>query len=203
MVHFKVDTYRRASLHGTITSKSTGRIQLGKWSDHKGIKCKLKVMILAATKAGNSPVINYGSEGVWGRYNTISNRRAPDIQGVPQHLRFCNFSASSTGLHCHQDGRLALYIRRNTNANVVKFWPFFKPVYKFPLNVTAGSETIPIANEDEYLDFLQNDPRSGWLWMDHPDIQVVCKMYQINVHILTTNVMGMTEPRDRWTHLMI
>ena len=52
--HFKVDTYRRWSLHGKITSKSTGRIQLGKWSDHKGIECKLKVAILAATKAGNS-----------------------------------------------------------------------------------------------------------------------------------------------------
>ena len=35
VVHFKVDTYRRWSLHGTITSKSTGRIQIGKWSYHK------------------------------------------------------------------------------------------------------------------------------------------------------------------------
>ena len=77
--HFKVDTYRRWSLHGTITSKSTGRIQIGKWSDHKGIECKLKVTILAATKAGNSPVINYGAEGGWVRYHTISNRRAPDV----------------------------------------------------------------------------------------------------------------------------
>ena len=57
VVHFKVDTYRRWSLHGTITSKSTGRIQIGKGSDHKGSECKLKVTILAATKAGNSPVI--------------------------------------------------------------------------------------------------------------------------------------------------
>ena len=77
--HFKVDTYRRWSLHGTITSKSTGRIQNGKWSDHRGIKCKLKVTILAATKAGNSPVINYGAEEGWDRYYTFSNRRAPDI----------------------------------------------------------------------------------------------------------------------------
>ena len=77
--HFKVDTYRIWSLHGTIKSKSTGRIQIGKWSDHKGIKYKLKVTILAATKAGNSPVINYAADGVWDRYHTISNRRANDI----------------------------------------------------------------------------------------------------------------------------
>ena len=79
VVHFKVDTYRRWSLHGTITSKSTGRIQIGKWSDHKGIECKLKVTILANTKAGNSPVINYGIEGGWDRYLKISDERAPDI----------------------------------------------------------------------------------------------------------------------------
>ena len=79
VTHFKVDTHRRWSLHGTITSKSTGRTKIGKWSDHKGIECKLKVTILAATKAGNSPVINYGAEGGWVRYHTISNRRAPDV----------------------------------------------------------------------------------------------------------------------------
>ena len=77
--HFKVDTYRRWSLHGTITDRSTGRLQIGKWSDHKGIECKLKVTILAATKAGNSPVINYAAGGGWDRYQSISNRRAPDI----------------------------------------------------------------------------------------------------------------------------
>ena len=53
---------RRWSLHGTIKSKSTGRIQIGKWSDHKGIKCELKVTILAAKNAGNSPVINYAAD---------------------------------------------------------------------------------------------------------------------------------------------
>ena len=41
VVHFKVDTYRRWSLHGTITSKSTGRIQMGKWSDHKSHQQRL------------------------------------------------------------------------------------------------------------------------------------------------------------------
>ena len=77
--HFKVDKYRRWSLHGTVTDKTTGRISIGKWSDHKGIECKLKVTVLAATKAGNSPVINYGSDGGWDRYHKISNRRAPDV----------------------------------------------------------------------------------------------------------------------------
>ena len=79
MEHFKVYTYRHWALHSTITSKPTGRIQIGKWYNHKGIECKLKVTILAATKAGNSPVINYNAEGGWDRYHTISNRRAPDI----------------------------------------------------------------------------------------------------------------------------
>ena len=50
-----------------------------KWSAQKGIKCKLKVTILAATKAGNSPVINYVADGLRDRYHTISDRRAPDI----------------------------------------------------------------------------------------------------------------------------
>ena len=76
---FKVNAYRRWSLHFKITDRSTGRIQIGKSSDHKGIECKLKVTILAATKAGNSPVINYAADGGWDRYQTISDRRALDI----------------------------------------------------------------------------------------------------------------------------
>ena len=80
VIHFKVDTHRRWSLHGTIKSKSTGRIQMGKWSDHKGIECKIRVTILAHTKEGNSPVINYGVDGGWDRYLKISDERAPDIE---------------------------------------------------------------------------------------------------------------------------
>ena len=77
--HFKVDKYCRWFLHGTMTDKTTGRISIGKWSDNKGIECKLQVTVLAATKAGNSPVINYASKGGWDRYHTISNRQAPDF----------------------------------------------------------------------------------------------------------------------------
>ena len=80
VIHFKVDTHRRWSLHGTIKSKSTGRIQMGKWSDHKGIECKIRVTILAHTNEGNSPVINYGVDGGWDRYHKISDERAPDIE---------------------------------------------------------------------------------------------------------------------------
>ena len=37
--------------------------------------------------------------------------------------------------------------------------------------------------------------------MDHGDLQAVSNYYQISIHILTTNVAGMKEPRARWTHL--
>ena len=60
---------------------------------------------------------------------------------------------------------------------------------------------VPFEDETQFLEFLKHDPRYGKLWMDHPDLQVICNMYQIKVHILTTNVRGMEEPRARWTHL--
>ena len=65
--HFKVDKHRQWSLPGTVTYKTTGRISIGTWSDHKGIKCKLKVTVLAAKTACNSPVINYAAQGGWDR----------------------------------------------------------------------------------------------------------------------------------------
>ena len=37
--------------------------------------------------------------------------------------------------------------------------------------------------------------------MDHGDLQAVSNSYQISIHILTTNVAGMEEPKARWTHL--
>ena len=36
--HFKVDKRRQCSLHGTVKNKTTGRISIGSWSDHKGIE---------------------------------------------------------------------------------------------------------------------------------------------------------------------
>ena len=37
--------------------------------------------------------------------------------------------------------------------------------------------------------------------MDHHDLQAVCNMYQVPVHVLTVGVMGLAEPGARWTHL--
>ena len=37
--------------------------------------------------------------------------------------------------------------------------------------------------------------------MENHDLQAVCNIYQVPVHILTTGVVGMAEPRARWTHL--
>ena len=81
-----MDKYQESSLHGTVTDKTTGRISIGKWLDHKGIECKLKVTVLAATKAGNSPVISYASDGAWDRYHKITNRWAPDqVNLIEEH----------------------------------------------------------------------------------------------------------------------
>ena len=79
VVHFKVDKRRQWSLHGTVKNKTTGRISIGKWSDHKGIECKLCVTVLAAKTSGNIPVINYSAQGGWEKYIDISNKRAPDV----------------------------------------------------------------------------------------------------------------------------
>ena len=78
--HFKVDTERRWSLHGTARTKSGGYGAIGKYSDHLGIECKVRVTILAHTNESNSPVINYGIEGGWARYHKISDERAPDVE---------------------------------------------------------------------------------------------------------------------------
>ena len=62
-----------------MTDKTTGRISIGNWSDHKGIECKLKVTVLAGKTAGNSPVKNYAAQGGWYRYHEITNKRAQDV----------------------------------------------------------------------------------------------------------------------------
>ena len=60
---------------------------------------------------------------------------------------------------------------------------------------------IPSPNKEEYLKFLKNDPRSGKLWADHQDLQIVANAYQIKVHVLTVKVDSLDGPRARWTHL--
>ena len=37
--------------------------------------------------------------------------------------------------------------------------------------------------------------------MEYHDLQAVANIYQVPVHILTTGVEGMVEPRARWTHI--
>ena len=71
---------------------------------------------------------------------------------------------------------------RNVNGFTTKFWPFFK-------------------DEKSFLEFIKSNNNSGYMWMDHQGWQVVANMYQINIHILTTSVMNMKEPRARWTHI--
>ena len=112
-----------------------------------------------------------------------------------------NCGGNSTALHCHQDESLGGYVRRNVNNHIVEFWPFFRPSFLFPHNQKAGTEDVPFNDEKEYLEFLRNDRRSALLWMDHPDLQAVANMYQISVHILTTNIRGKNETEARWTHL--
>ena len=77
--HFKVNKRRQCSLHGTVKDKTTGRMSIGKWSDHKDIECKLSVTVLAAKTAANVPVINHLVPGRWAKYNEVSNKRAHDV----------------------------------------------------------------------------------------------------------------------------
>ena len=109
--------------------------------------------------------------------------------------------SNCTALHCHHDEKLGPYVRRNINNYIVDLWPYFQTSILFPHKQYAGSEEIPFQTESEYLKFLKDDKRSGWLWMDHGDLQAVSNSYQINIHILTSNVAGMEEPKARWTHL--
>ena len=64
-----------------------------------------------------------------------------------------------------------------------------------------GGQEKTFQNETEYLQFLQKDSQSSLLWMDHKDVQAVSNHYKIKIHILTTNIEGVEEPKARWTHL--
>ena len=109
--------------------------------------------------------------------------------------------ASCAALNFHADQNLGIYVRRNINQHIADFFPFYENVINFPLTQTAGNEKLPFKNKEEYLDFLQNDPRSARLWMEHYDLQALSNVYQVPIHILTTGLQGMEEPKARWTHL--
>ena len=110
--------------------------------------------------------------------------------------------SNCASLHCHRDQSLGQYVRSNTNEYIVSFWPFFKDFYSFPMSQKVGSKNRTFKTEEEYLKFLKTDKKAALLWMDHPDLQAVCNQYQINIHILTTDVVGIKEPRARWTHMV-
>ena len=80
-------------------------------------------------------------------------------------------------------------------------WPFLKPYFQFPINLKVGLGSEPFEDEKSFLKFLKTNDKSGFMWMDYQGLQVVSNMYQIGIHILTTGVSGMEEPRARWTHL--
>ena len=109
--------------------------------------------------------------------------------------------SNCVALACHYDERLGQYVRRNINDFKVNHWSYFKDSMVFPHRQMVGHEEVMFENENEYLDFLKNNPKSGRLWMDHADFQAVSNYYQIEIHVLTTNVENMVEPRARWTHL--
>ena len=109
--------------------------------------------------------------------------------------------ATCTAVHCHRDEKLGIYVRRNTNEYIAQFWPFFKDHISFPHTQLVGCETVTFENESEYLTFLKKNAKSGLLWMDHGDMQAVANMYQIQIHILTTNIVNLEETNARWTHI--
>jgi hypothetical protein len=106
--------------------------------------------------------------------------------------------STCTGLHCHRDRKLGKYVRRNINEYFVKFWPFFQPFFEFPIDVKVGFDIEPFADEESFLEFLKTGKKSGLILMDHHGWQVVANMYQISIHILTTRIQSMEEPKVRW-----
>ena len=109
--------------------------------------------------------------------------------------------SNCAALACHHDERLGQYVRRNINDFIVKYWPYFKDSMVFPHAQMVGNEEVIFGNEIEYLDFLKNNSKSGRLWMDHTDLQAMSNYYQIEIHVLTTNIGNIVEPNARWTHM--
>ena len=109
--------------------------------------------------------------------------------------------SNCAALACHHDERLGQYVRRNINDYKVKHWSYFKDSMVFPHRQMLGHQEITFENENKYLEFLKDNCNSGRLWMDHTDLQALSNYYQINIHILTTNVKNMVNAKPRWTHM--
>jgi hypothetical protein len=112
-----------------------------------------------------------------------------------------NCGGNCAALHFHHDETLGPYVRNNVNDHLLKHWPFYQPFVTFPFTQRTGMKEEPFKNEEEYLKFLKQNPKAAKLWMGYQDLQAVANMYQVPVHILTTGVEGMVEPRARWTHI--
>ena len=98
------------------------------------------------------------------------------------------------------DERLGQYVRRNINNYIVEHWEYQKKFMVFPYTQIVGNEEITF-EEDEYLQFLGNNDKSGRLWMDYTDLQAVANYYQVSIHVLTTSVKNVKGSKARWTHL--
>ena len=109
--------------------------------------------------------------------------------------------ANCVAVFYHNEEKLGPYVRRNINEHKIKFWSAYKDFISFPITKTVGQKQIIFPGEEEYLEFLKNDPMAGLIWIEHQDLQAICNMYQVPVHILTTGVPGMKDPAARWTHL--
>ena len=146
---------------------------------------------------------NDKTRGLDEKYKKLFKDEGLDIKDFVRYIVKGNGACGSncTALAYHFDEKLGPYVRRNINEFTVLNWEIVKDHITFPHTQVAGSEKIKFETEKEYLEFLKNNEKSGWLWMDHLDLQSVANYYQINIHILTTNIAGMEEPAARWTHL--
>ena len=75
-----------------------GIVSKGRWSDHKGIECKLSVAVLAAKNAGNVPIINYSAPGGWARYIKVSYKRAPNVIAIIDKYEDINLRQTALNL---------------------------------------------------------------------------------------------------------
>ena len=111
-------------------------------------------------------------------------------------------ASNCVAVHCHGEGKLGTYVRRNMNKYEADFFPFFRPFFVWPHTEMVGLKSVTFQNEKDYTEFLRNDPDSGKLWMDHQGLQIVANAYQMKISILTVGVQDMEEPKARWTHLV-
>merc|ERR1712240_895451 len=110
----------------------------------------------------------------------------------------CGSNCVAIALH-HDEGQ-GQYVRRNINNYIVKHWEYQKQFMVFPHTQMVGNQEVTF-EEEEYLEFLSKDERSGTLWMEYTDLQAVANYFKVAVHVLTTDVRNVKGSKPRWTHL--